>query len=183
MAGRSAWGQGSIEEDFERIYREHSDTVLRFCLRRTGDLSRAEDLCAAVFYAAWRRRNEVDLTGRNALPWLYAVATNAIRNERRSLRRAKVALHRLPAAPAEPDATDEVVDRVDASSRSRLALARLKELPQAERDVLVLCVGRDRTYRDAARELHIPIGTVRSRLARARARLDAYDPCQADSQP
>lgn len=160
---------------FERLFRAHAERIFRFCLSRTGDWALAEDLRSVVFYEAWRRRREVDLDTRAALPWLYGVATNVIRNQRRSLRRQEAALRRLPPPVETFDTADDIAERIDATQRGRVALGLVASLPPGERDVVQLCLTRNWSYRAAAAELGVPIGTVRSRLSRARARLHALD--------
>lgn len=158
-------------EHFDRLYRRHGDQIFWFCLRRTGDRTTADEIRSAVFYEAWRRRRDVDLTTRAALPWLYGVAVNVIRNHLRSTRRREAAFRRLPPPSAEIDPADEVTDRVYASDRARVIVDLVNRLPPGERDVVVLCLVGDLSYTGAARELGLPVGTVRSRLSRARARL------------
>jgi RNA polymerase sigma factor (sigma-70 family) len=158
---------------FDVLFREHAASIYRYCLHRTGDWALAEDLCSAVFFEAWRRRQEVDLETRAARPWLYGVAVNVLRNQRRSVRRREAAIRRLPLPVPSFDMPDDVVERLDASARGRLAHALLEQLPAGERDVIALCVEQNLTYRAAAKTLGLPVGTVRSRLSRARARLSA----------
>jgi DNA-directed RNA polymerase specialized sigma24 family protein len=71
-------------------------TVYNYCFRRIGDWSQAEELTSIVFFEAWRRRKNVRLEYENALPWLLGVATNVLRNVRRSQRRHRAALKRMP---------------------------------------------------------------------------------------
>ena len=94
-----AGDSGSFGELFER----HSRSVYNYCFRRTGDWSQAEDLIAVVFLEAWRRRSEIRLEREDALPWLLGVATNVIRNARRSQRRQRAALARRSPATDESD--------------------------------------------------------------------------------
>jgi RNA polymerase sigma factor (sigma-70 family) len=169
-------GQALHAALFERLFREHAVAIFRFCLRRTGDPAVAEELRSTVFVEAWRRRDEIDLTTRAALPWLYGVAVNAMRNHGRAHRRREAAVRRLSVRHAEYDATDEIASRIDASDRARATLELLKTLSPGERDVVLLCLARDLSYRAAANALDLPIGTVRSRLSRARARLSALTP-------
>jgi RNA polymerase sigma-70 factor (ECF subfamily) len=124
-----------------------------------------------VFYEAWRRRKDVDLTTRAALPLLYGVAVNVIRNHLRSTRRREAAFRRLPPPATEIDPADEATDRIYASEYARTFIELINRLPPGEREVLVLCLLADLSYAGAARELGLPVGTVRSRLSRARARL------------
>src|SRR4051794_11468222 len=97
---------------FERLFREHSDTIYRFCLRRARDAELADDARSAVFFEAWRRRHEVDLADRSALPWLYGVAVNVLRNQRRSLRRRDAVLSRIPVPLDDFESTADVEERL-----------------------------------------------------------------------
>jgi RNA polymerase sigma-70 factor (ECF subfamily) len=158
-------------DHFDRLYRRYGDQIFWFSLRRTGDRTTAEEIQSSVFYEAWRRRRDVDLTTRAALPWLYGVAVNVIRNHLRSTRRREAAFRRLAPPSIEIDLADEATDRVYASDRARTIVDLVNRLPPDERDVVVLCLVGDLSYTCAARELGLPVGTVRSRLSRARARL------------
>lgn len=157
-------------EAFGEIFERHAGTVYNYCFRRTGDWSQAEELTAIVFLEAWRRRAQVQLERDEAIPWLLGVATNVLRNLRRSQRRHRAALERLPRERAE-DFAGEVDARLDDERQMRAALRLLRKLPRADQDVLALCVWEELTYEQAALALGVPVGTVRSRLSRARARL------------
>lgn len=155
---------------FGTLFERHATTVYNYCFRRTGDWSQAEELTSIVFLEAWRRRNQVELERDEAIPWLLGVATNVIRNQRRSQRRHRAALARLPRERV-PDFAADVDERLDEERQMRAALRALQRLPGADQDVLALCVWEELTYEQAALALRVPIGTVRSRLSRARARL------------
>ncbi len=173
MEQRDGERADSDADHFDRLYRRYGDQIFWFSLRRTGDRTTADEIRSSVFYEAWRRRQDVDLTTRAALPWLYGVAVNVIRNHLRSTRRREAAFRRLPPPLTEDDLADEATDRVYASDRARTIVDLVNRLPPGERDVVVLCLVGDLTYTGAARELGLPVGTVRSRLSRARARLVA----------
>ena len=160
------------------LFRRHAPAVFVFLVRRTGDRELAEDLTSTVFLEAWRKRDDVRLSGDSALPWLYGVAVNCSRNAGRSLRRHRAALERLALErpSGEPAGTRELSD----------VLALLERLPESQRDVVVACAWTGLSYEDAAIALDIPIGTVRSRLARARVRLGELEAAaghSADSTP
>jgi RNA polymerase sigma factor (sigma-70 family) len=110
------------------------------------------------------------------LPWLYGIAVNVLRNRRRSERRYAAAVRRLPAPEAEPDFAAVTDERVDDGRRMQQALDLLHELPEREQEVFILCGWMELSYEDAALALDLPIGTVRSRLSRARARLRELEP-------
>ena len=105
------------------------------------------------------------------LPWLYGIATNVCRNATRSQRRHAAALGRLPRPPHGPDHADAVGDRVDSERAMARIAAELEALPERDREVIALVVWSGLSYEEAARSLGVPVGTVRSRLSRARARL------------
>lgn len=158
------------EGAFGLLFERHARAIYNYCFRRTGDWATAEDLLSAVFLEAWRRRDQ-ELDAEKVLPWLYGVATNVVRNRRRSQRRWAAALARFPAPQPEPDFASAADERVDDERTMRGALARLGSLPRREQDVFALCAWLELSYEEAAAALGIPVGTVRSRLSRARARL------------
>jgi RNA polymerase sigma factor (sigma-70 family) len=156
------------------LFRRHANVIYNYCFRRLGDWGAAEDVVSIVFLEAWRRR-DADVRPGKVLPWLYGIATNVVRNRRRSERRYAAALRRLPPDGPAPDPADDVVARADDERRMKRLLGRVSELPQGEQDVLALCVWSELSYEDAASALGLPIGTVRSRLSRARSRLRELD--------
>jgi RNA polymerase sigma factor (sigma-70 family) len=155
---------------FAQLYDRHAAELLRYCFRRTADMALAEDLVSVVFLEAWR--NRARLQGDDAARgWLYGIATNVVRQQRRTLRRHGAALRRIAAAVPDAPPADEVLAREE---EMRAVLAAVARLPGRERDVLALCVWSGLAYEDAALALGVPVGTVRSRLSRARARLRAH---------
>ena len=161
--------RGDVEA-FGRLFERHARAIYNFCFRRTADWSSAEDLTSIVFLEAWRRR-DVELLPDKVLPWLYGIATNVVRNRRRSSRRHATALARFAPPDMPPDFTEEILDRLDDEREMAGVLRLVSRLPQRQQDVLALCVWTGLSYEDAALALGVPVGTVRSRLARARIRL------------
>jgi RNA polymerase sigma-70 factor (ECF subfamily) len=162
-------------EAFAALFERHARTIYNYCFRRVGDWSAAEDLLSIVFLEAWRRHAKRLPPGK-VLPWLYGIATNVVRNRRRSERRYRAALARVPAARPEPAFDDDAAARIDDEHRVREALAALAGLRPRERDVFLLCAWAGLSYEDAAFALDVPVGTVRSRLSRARRALGELDP-------
>jgi RNA polymerase sigma-70 factor, ECF subfamily len=160
---------------FGLLFERHARAIYNFCFRRVGDWAVAEDLLSIVFLEAWRRRDK-ELLSDKVLPWLYGIATNVIRNRRRSERRFSAALRRVPNPDSEPS-FDELADaRIDDVRQMEQVLALVERLPKHEQDVFALCAWSELGYEDAALALDVPIGTVRSRLSRARGRLRELDP-------
>jgi RNA polymerase sigma factor (sigma-70 family) len=157
-----------ISADFTTMYDAHAAELLRYLWRRCGDRAQAEDLLSVVFLEAWRRRAALR-PGAPPRPWLFGIATNVLRNHRRSVRRHRAALERIAApAPASAPAADE---QAAINARLAEALDALRSLPRHEQDVVALCVWAELSYEEAAAALGVPVGTVRSRLSRARRRL------------
>lgn len=168
-------------EAFGLLFDRHAKLIYNYCFRRIGNRATAQDLLSIVFLEAWRRRDK-ELPSDKVLPWLYGIATNVVRHQRRSERRFASALRRLPKVGAEPDFAAAVAERLDYERQAGQALALIRRLPEGERDVIVLCVGMELSYEDAAIALGLPIGTVRSRLSRARAHLRELDPGSGHKQ-
>jgi RNA polymerase sigma factor (sigma-70 family) len=157
---------------FGTLFERHGRAIYNYCFRRTADWAAAEDLASVVFLEAWRRRRDIRLENGSLLPWLYGVATNVVRNRSRSLRRHRSALERLPRG-FEADFADDAAARLDDEQQMRAILEAFQALPKRDQDVLALCVWSELSYEEAAVALDVPVGTVRSRLSRARSRLRA----------
>jgi len=161
-------------EAFGRIFDRHAKTVYNHLFRRTADWSEAEDLTSTVFMHAWRRRAETVLDRDSALPWLLGIANGLMSNTRRRLRRAEALLHRLVSRD-EPvgDHADLVAGLVDDERRMSEIHRALARLPRHEYEVVELCVWSGLDQQAAAAALGVAVGTVKSRLHRARRRLEA----------
>lgn len=155
---------------FGSLFERYATQIYNYCFRATSDWAAAEDLLSLTFLEAWRRRDK-ELQQGQVLPWLYGIATNVIRNRRRSERRFAAAMRRVPEARPEPDFADRSDSSVDDERVMRQAMALLAQLPPHERETFLLCSCMELSYDDAALALSVPVGTVRSRLSRARARL------------
>ncbi|MGA6155019.1 RNA polymerase sigma factor [Stenotrophomonas sp. NPDC087984] len=160
---------------FAELFDAYAQAVYHHAFRLTADWSVAEDVMSATFMEAWRRRESVDAEGGSLRPWLLGIATNVARTHCRSNRRYRAAAAAAagagPASMRIPDHAEETAGRVDDRRRINATLTALASLKRAEREVLVLCLWEGMEYADVARTLHVPIGTVRSRLSRARTKL------------
>ena len=155
---------------FGLLFERHGPRIHGYVLRRTGDPGAAEEVVAITFLEAWRRRHAITLLGSSAAPWLYGVAANTLRNRARAGRRHRAALEQLgglrPPSPA-------LVERqAEAAAEAAVVLERIRHLHRRERDVLVLAVWEGLDHAEIAVALDISVGTVKSRLSRARTRLD-----------
>ena len=152
------------------LFRSHFITLYGYLARRVGsDL--ASELASEVFAVAFARRASFDPSRGEAHPWLFGIATNLLRNHRRTETRQLRAFALTGIDPIAPDPTHEVDERLDAE-RLGPAIARgLAALNDDDRDVLLLYAWASLSYREIAAALDVPIGTVRSRLSRARRTL------------
>ncbi|MGV2919498.1 RNA polymerase sigma factor [Streptomyces alfalfae] len=158
-------------EAFAELYERGARTVYHHALRLTGDWSTAEEVMSETFLAAWRSRERLDATGGSLTPWLLGIATHKAENARRGLRRRRAFLARGTQQTTVADFASEVAGRIDDARRLRAVQVALDRLKRQEREVLALCVWSGLDYQQAAQALDIPVGTVRSRLSRARGKL------------
>ena len=159
-------------ERFAAIFERHHRVVWTY-LARVGGREVADELAGDVFVTAFARRATFDPQLGTVRSWLYGIATNLWRTRARSTMRGSAALRRAErqADGSTPDPADAVATAVDASTAYRRTLEAMARLADADRAVLVLYAWERLSYAEAAAVLGVPIGTVRSRLARARDRL------------
>ena len=164
----------SDPEAFAVVFERHVSLLHRFARVRVGD-TEAADLVAGTFEVAFRRRRDYDLARADARPWLIGIAVNLIRRNRRDRGRALRTLARLFVYE---EVDDRSLERVVASDGVAALRDLLSGMREEDKDLLLLHACLDLTYEECAEVLHLPVGTVRSRLHRLRvplrARLDAY---------
>ena len=155
---------------FTEIFERHFDAIFAFTARRLGrDL--ADDVGATVFVEAFVTRVRFECDRGDARPWLYGIATNLIHRHRRTEGR------RLRAyARAHPPTDGEPIDleqRMDAEAMGARLATALRALAPNDRDALLLLAWAELSYDDIAVATGVPVGTVRSRIHRARQRVRA----------
>jgi RNA polymerase sigma-70 factor (ECF subfamily) len=160
---------------FGAIFDRHATTLYRYFVRRVG-ASEADGLLGELFRIAFERRATYDPSRPDARPWLYGIATNLVAKHRRREGRRLRATARLVAERSAPvNVADGVAAALDAAQLWPRVSEVIAELPDGERDALLLFVWEQLSYEEIADSLEIPIGTVRSRLNRVRRRLRALD--------
>lgn len=160
----------NVDLPFKQLVRKHNKRLYRFILKNIGNTSDAEDLTQQTFLEA--ARSYATYRGESALStWLYGIAMNLTRNY---LSRAphrkynfvdETALEKLPSAGH--DIADVLINRQVMEALQK----ELEGLPDEMREVLLLVALEEVSYEEAAMMLSIPLGTVRSRVSRARNRL------------
>jgi RNA polymerase sigma factor (sigma-70 family) len=156
-------------EAFGLIYDRHAATLLRFLGRRAGARV-AETLVGELFRVAFERRNTFDPSRGSALPWLYGIGANLLLKHRRNEARWLRASARFAAGQEARDRRSGAA-ALDARVLFPRVAGAIETLPAGEREALLLFAWEDLPYQSVAEALDLPIGTVRSRINRARARL------------
>ncbi len=162
------------EDSFSDEAITHLDTLYRGALRLTRDAEKAQDLVQDTYARALRYQHSFE-TGTNMRAWLFAIMRNLFWDRVKSTRQGEVSLDddtgefalydRLKDDSAHPEA--DVLDRIAASE----VVEAVEKLPPVYREVVLLVDVEGFSYKDAARVLEVPIGTVMSRLHRARQQM------------
>ncbi|MBE1497137.1 RNA polymerase sigma-70 factor (ECF subfamily) [Amycolatopsis lexingtonensis] len=159
-------------ERFAAVFDRHAPHIHRYLARRLGGQV-ADDLLGETFLIAFGGRGRYDAAFRSARPWLYGIATNLVGQRRR----AEAREYRLRASLGPPDEevshADRVAERVTAQAMNARLAGALAGLARGDRDVLLLIAWEGLAYEEVAAALGIPVGTVRSRLNRARRKVRA----------
>ncbi|MFD5817853.1 RNA polymerase sigma factor [Streptomyces sp. NPDC127038] len=163
----------SLEQSelFALLYDRYAPDIHRYVARRLGDTV-ADDITADTFLIAFRIRSRYDRTRANARPWLYGIAGNLIGKQRRAEVRALRALARTGRDPLDVSGGESWLEDADTRIAAQGPLAgALAGLSAPDRHVLLLVAWAELTYQEVAEALDIPVGTVRSRLNRARRKV------------
>ena len=162
---------------FETLVRRHATALHGYLSRRAPDV--ADDLFAEVWLTAFRRRRDFDPTRGSIIGWLFGIARTHLLAHRRSAAmgalRSPLTFGRL----SDDGGWSAVDARLDAAAAGTALRAALHDLPEVERELLLLIAWEDLSPTEAGQVLGIPAGTARSRLHRARARMrDRLEPAQ-----
>ncbi|MEU5868002.1 RNA polymerase sigma factor [Nonomuraea sp. NPDC047529] len=165
--GPSPWRES---ERFAVLFTRHAPELKRYVMRRLGP-EPADDIVAETFAVALQHLTSYDGGKGSERAWLYGIATNLVSRHRRREIGLYKALSRTGVDAVIEPFTDEVDRRVSAGGASRRLAKALAGLSRAHRDTLLLVIWGELTYDEAAAALDVPVGTVRSRVNRARAKL------------
>ena len=164
----TAWVRGARAgsvDDFSRLVRLHQQPLRAFLRRLTGNAAEADDLAQESLVFAWEKIARFD-PARAFRPWLFGIAWRKWREKRRGWRR-------LLARETHYAELQPVTEGCDPGLRLDLAAA-CASLPADQRAALLLCLGCDFTQMEAAETLALPLGTVKSHIARGREKLAAW---------
>jgi RNA polymerase sigma factor (sigma-70 family) len=155
---------------FEQLYLDTETKLFRYLTRRVGP-TLAEDLTAEAFTIAWQRFADYDPTRAAFSTWVFGIAINLLRRHARTEIYQLGMFSRTGHDPAQPSDESAIVDRLAASTFWPKVAAELADMDEVDRDVLTLYAWAEMSYTAIAETLGIPVGTVRSRMSRARDRL------------
>ena len=165
---------------FQELVRRYERELYSYLRRYLGDAEMAEDAFQAAFLQVHLKRDQYE-PGRAFRPWLYTIATNqAIDAQRRSRRHRMVSLDR--SSPKDGEDVGKLLDlltskeptapaQLNTAERAAWLHAAVDQLPTGLRDVVHLVYFQELKYREAAEALDIPVGTVKSRMHAAVAKL------------
>lgn len=163
--------QRQDRERFEALYTAHRSSIVRYLRRRLGD-DAAEDAAAEVFLRAYRRIDTLESSPAEARAWLHGIAEYVVLERWRAEARRLRLLDRVRlTSPALNTLTADHDDQRSIRELEPELVSALLNLSADDRSTLLLTVWGELSYDEVATALDIPVGTVRSRIARARRQL------------
>jgi RNA polymerase sigma factor (sigma-70 family) len=162
----------SDPDRFAALYDRYAAQLYRYAYQRVGS-QHAEDVVADTFLAAFGQRGSYDVSRADARPWLFGILTRKLARHHRTERADYRAMSRTVSDQSVEGPADQVATRVAADAVRAPLAAALAGLAGGDRDVLLLIAWGELSYDEVATALGIPIGTVRSRLNRARRKVRA----------
>jgi RNA polymerase sigma-70 factor, ECF subfamily len=156
--------QQSDEERFEQLYRDHVRAIAAY-LRARSNQESAVDALARTFEIAWRRLSDIP---ENPRAWLFGIARRVLADQRRSASRRETLVARISETIA-----SSAEDHAGLSDAREALLAALMELPEQQREALLLVAWDGLSQREAAAVLGCSTSALAVRVHRARKRLRA----------
>lgn len=156
---------GANTAEFEAEAVPHLNDVFRIAMRMLQDRTKANDAVQETYLLAWKSFHRYE-RGTNCRAWLFQILFNVVRHERRNWFKWLTGV--------EKDMADSILaapEPVSTTLQDRDILAALDQLPEQFRGVLLLVDVEEFSYKEASAILKVPIGTVMSRLSRARVLL------------
>jgi RNA polymerase sigma-70 factor, ECF subfamily len=148
---------------YQALMKRHEERIFSLALRMTGDRGDALDATQEAFISAFRRASM--FRGESSFAtWLYRIGINSCKDVLRRRQRRPEPVEELEKQPAADQVEDQAINRIDVARA-------LAELPEEYREAVTMHDIAGFAYDEIARELDIPIGTVKSRISRGRQQL------------
>lgn len=172
-ADSALWLEATTGTDrsFGILFDRYRTRIFRKAYAQLKSVHDAEDVVAVVFLEAWRSRARVRIVDGSILPWLLTVTNYVLLNHTRSTRRWRRLLSALPEPEVHADHSDQVLDRANQSAQLRAIYDAMSVLTAQERSIIDLCVIEELPIATVSAVLDIPVGTVKSKLHRAREKI------------
>lgn len=173
ISDSALWLEASTgtERSFAILFDRYRRRIFRKAYAHVRNVADAEDVVALVFLEAWRNRAKVRIVDGSLLPWLLSVTNFVLMNQARTKRRHGRLIAALPAPGQEPDHADDVLEQLDRDAQLVAVRAAMAHLSAQEQSILDLCLIEELPIATVAAALDIPIGTVKSKLHRAREKV------------
>ena len=159
---------------FDLLVRRYKDPLLNFIFRFLGDLVESEDIVQEIFYRVYKNKHYYKEVAKFST-WIYTIAGNLAKTELRRRKRRKVfSIHKETAAEKElelPDLKSDPEKEVNTVVTEKLIQKAITSLPQKFRQVIVLRDIQGFSYEEISSIIKVPLGTVKSRVNRARLKL------------
>jgi RNA polymerase sigma-70 factor (ECF subfamily) len=188
----AAYRDHGDRQAFDQLVHRYERELYSYLRRYLGDASAAEDAFQACFLQVHLRCHQFE-EGRKFKPWLYAIATNgAIDAQRRSRRQRTISLDRR--AESEDDSLGSLAeliesrestpgDQYESTRRQQWIRQAVSELPENLRSVVTMIYYQGLKYREVADALHVPVGTIKSRMHAAVYKLNEAWHVQLANEP
>jgi RNA polymerase sigma-70 factor, ECF subfamily len=162
---------------FAELFAYYAPRVKTYLMRQGADDGQAEEIAQEVMVTVWRKAELYDRRHASVSTWLFRIARNRRIDAIRRTRKPELDPNDPMLLPSQPEAADVGVDHVD---RERLVRAAMADLPEEQKTLLHIAFYEGLTHREIADKLKTPLGTVKSRLrlafARLRSRLEQSGP-------
>ena len=159
------------ESSFGIIFDRYRHLVFRRAYARVLNVADAEDIVAVVFLEAWRKRDTVRFVDGSLRAWLLVVTVNVTMNRERTNRRYRRLLAKLPSTDPEPDLSIAALERIEVGHLSAELQRALQKLSAQDQQIVELSLIEELPMATVAAALDLPVGTVKSKLSRAKKRL------------
>lgn len=157
-------------EAFASLFNHFAPRVKSYMLRLGSDNAMAEELVQEAFSRVWRKAGQFDPGRASASTWIFTIARNMRIDVFRRENRPELDPNDPALVPDAPQAADATVEQKQTAQRIGAAIA---ELPEEQRQVVHLSFFEDKTHAEISDHLEIPLGTVKSRIRLAFARIKA----------